>query len=157
MLREELVSVSEVAGDEVARAADLMARTLEPSARLTLLAVLSDAADEVTAQLEDAIVEVRLAGGEPTFVIQHPSPAPAEPAAPASGSDEADDAGVARVTLRLSEGLKSRIEAKAASEGISLNTWLVNAARQAVEYPASGTTSTFRRGPGRRITGFARS
>jgi hypothetical protein len=87
MLREELVSLSQVAGDEVARAAELMARALEPSVRLTLLAVLAGAAAEVTAELEDTVVEVRLAGGQPAFVIQRAVPALAgssAPAAPAS-------------------------------------------------------------------------
>jgi hypothetical protein len=159
MLREELVSLSRVAGDDVARAADLMARALEPSVRLTLLAVLSNAAAEVTAQLADTVVEVRLAGGQPTFVVQHAAhaaPAPAELPSPA-GSEEPEDAGVARVTLRLAEGLKSRIETSASAEGISVNTWLVHAARQALESPGSRTTSAVQLGPGRRITGFARS
>jgi hypothetical protein len=62
------------------------------------------------------------------------------------------------VTLRLSEGLKSRIEAKAASEGVSVNTWLVHAARQAVESRGSSTgSSAFLTGRGRRITGYAQS
>jgi hypothetical protein len=157
MLREELASIIQVASDEVARAADLMARALEPSVRLTMLALLSDAAAEVTAHLENAVVEVRLTGGQPAFVIQHVDPARAEPAATAPGTEEPDDAGVARVTLRLSEGLKSHIETQAAAEGVSVNTWLVNAARQALGASSGRTTSAFRVGPGRRMTGFARS
>lgn len=155
MLQEQLTSLSQVAGDDAARAAELVARALDPSVRLTLLAVLSDAAAEVTSQLADTVVEVRLAGGQPAFVIEHTPQA--EPAAAAPGGDEPDDAGVARVTLRLSEGLKSHIEAQAAAEGISVNTWLVNAARQALASPGGRTTSSFRFGPGKRITGFAQS
>jgi hypothetical protein len=157
MLREELVSLSQVAGDDVARAAELLARALAPSVRLTLLAVLADAAAEVTAQLRDTVVEVRLAGGQPAFVVQHAVQAPTGSSAPAPGVDGPDDAGVARVTLRLSEGLKSQIEASAAAEGVSVNAWLVNAARQALNLPGSRSTPALRLGPGRRISGFARS
>ena len=156
MLREELVSLSQVAGEETARAAELMARALEPPVRLALLAVLSDAAAEITAHLEDTVVDVRLAGGQPAFVIQHAAPASPESSV-GQGSDEPDDTGVARVTLRLSEGLKSHIEAQATAEGVSVNTWLVNAARQALQFPGGRTTPSVRLGPGRRITGFARS
>jgi hypothetical protein len=53
--------------------------------------------------------------------------------------------------------LKSHIEASAASEGVSVNTWLVNAARQALSFPGGRSTPASRLGPGRRITGFARS
>jgi hypothetical protein len=134
-----------------------MARALEPSVRLTLLAVLSDAAAEITAQLGDTFVEVRLAGGQPSFVTQQAAPAPAGTPAPGAGSEEPDDAGVARITLRLSEGLKSRIEASASAEGVSVNAWLARAARQALESPHSRATSTIRLGLGQRITGFARS
>ncbi len=157
-LRAELTSITRVAGDDVARAAEMVARALEPSVRLTLLDVLAAAAAEITSRLEDTVVEVRLAGGEPSFVIQHAPPGPAgEPSPPADGG-EPDDAGVARVTLRLSESLKSRVETAAAAEGVSLNTWLVHAARQALDGPAGGGTPTVRRrGPGQRITGFARS
>lgn len=156
-LRAELTSLTRVAGNDVARAAELVARALEPSVRLTLLDVLSAAAAEITSRLGDAVVEVRLAGGEPSFVIQHAPTSPAgEPAAPAGGG-EPDDAGVARVTLRLGESLKSRVERAAGAEGISVNSWFVHAAQRALDGPAGGGGFTVRRGPGQRITGFARS
>jgi HicB family len=155
MLHGELTSISRVAGEDAARAAEMISHALESSVRLTLLDVLSAAAAEITARLEDTAVEVRLVGGEPSFVVQATAPpGPDEPGQAAAG--DADDAGVARVTLRLSEGLKASVEAAAADAGVSVNTWLVRAARRALDAPAGRTTPLFR-GPGQRIRGTARS
>ncbi|HEV2377152.1 MAG TPA: toxin-antitoxin system HicB family antitoxin [Streptosporangiaceae bacterium] len=156
-LRTELESVGQIGGEEAARAVRLIAHGLEPAVRLTLLDVLSAAAAEITSRLDGTAVEVRLSGGEPSFAIQHAAPpVPAEPSS-SPGADEADDTGTARVTLRLSESLKSRIEGAAAEDGVSVNNWLVRAARRALDGPDTSATSTFRRGPGQRFTGFARS
>jgi hypothetical protein len=46
------------------------------------------------------------------------------------GEDTAD-AATARITLRLPEGVKARAEELAARAGHSLNTWIVNAVRDA--------------------------
>jgi HicB family len=155
-LRRELASVTRVAGEDIAQAAEVIGQALESSVRLTLLDVLSAAAAEITSRLDGIVVELRLAGGEPSFAVQAARPSAATEPALSSAPDE--DAGVARVTLRLSEGLKSKVEAAAASEGISVNTWLVRAARHALDTPAgSETTFPFGSGPGRRITGTARS
>lgn len=158
-LRAELAAITRVAGEDVSRAAELLTGALEPSIRLTLLDVLSAAAAEITDRLEDTVVEVRLAGGDPSFVVQTSGPeAPAapEPPPPPAAPGEAADDGTARVTLRLQESLKARVEAAAASEGVSVNTWLAHAVRQALEAPAGGRPQPPRRGPGRRISGFAR-
>jgi hypothetical protein len=155
-LQGELASVTRLAGEDITQAAELIGQALESSVRLTLLDVLSAAAAEVTSRLDGVVVELRLAGGEPSFAVQAAGPGVApEPAATATPGE---DAGVARVTLRLSEGLKSKIEAAAAGEGISVNTWLVRAARLALDTPTGPeTTFPFRSAPGRRITGTARS
>jgi predicted HicB family RNase H-like nuclease len=56
----------------------------------------------------------------------------------------------ARITLRLPEGLKVRIETAASVEGVSVNAWIV----RVLTRMASGA-----RGPrvGSRLTGFGRS
>jgi HicB-like protein involved in pilus formation len=158
-LRAELAAITRVAGEDVSRAAELLTGALEPSIRLTLLDVLSAAAAEITDRLEDTVVEVRLAGGDPSFVVQTSGPEvpapPGPPTPPGAPAEPADD-GTARVTLRLQESLKARVEAAAASEGVSVNTWLTRAIRRGLEAPVGGTPQPPRRGPGRRITGFAR-
>ncbi len=154
-LRGELASITRFAGEDVTRAAELLTEALDSSVRLTLLDVLSAAAAEITARLGDTVVEVRLTGGEPTFVVMA-SPTEADfPEPQAAGADH--EPGTARLTLRLPDPLKARIEAAAARDGVSVNTWLVRVASRALENPARGGQAAGRRGPGQRITGYARS
>jgi HicB family len=154
-LREELVSLTRFAGEDVARTAGLLAEALDSSVRLTLLDVLSAAAEEITARLGDAVVEVRLADGEPTFVVVT-APPEEEHDEPGPAATDADEAGTARITLRLPDTLKANIEAAAAREGVSVNTWLVRAASRALR-PAPAGRQSGRWAPGQRITGYARS
>ena len=78
MLRRELGSVTRFGGEEFARTTEMLADALESSVRLTLLEVLSDAAAEITSRLDDAIIDVRLSGGEPEFVVTPTAGAPAD-------------------------------------------------------------------------------
>jgi hypothetical protein len=164
-LRAELTSITRFAGEDVAKAAELLAETLESSVRLTLLDVLSAAAADITARLGDTAVEVRLSDGEPTFVVLTAPEQDDEPllAGVTRMADELAEAGrrlagdqepgTARLTLRLPDTLKARVEAAAARDGMSVNTWLVRVAGRALENPGRSG----RRGPGQRITGYAKS
>ena len=161
-LRRELTSITRFAGEDIARAAEMLAETLDSSVRLALLDVLSAAAEEITASLDGATIDVRLSGTEPEFVV-NVAHSPEETYA---DTDVPDEAGNARITLRLSEGLKTRVEAAAGSGGVSVNAWLVRAISRALE-PAPGgprprppfpMSSPGRPGRhGKRFTGFARS
>jgi hypothetical protein len=155
-LRGELTSITRFAGEDVTRAAELLTEALDSSVRLILLDVLSAAAADITARLRDTVVEVRLADGEPTFVVMTAPPEEEyeEQARPAAAVGEEPGA---RLTLRLPDSLKTRIEAAAAQSGVSVNTWLVRAASRAVEEPARGGQAAGRWGKGQRITGYARS
>jgi HicB family len=155
-LRGELASITRFAGEDVARAAELLAETLDSSVRLILLDVLSAAAADITARLDDTVVEIRLADGEPAFVVTT-APPEGEYDEPAATAAAEGDPGTARLTLRLPESLKARVEAAAARDGVSVNTWLVRAAGRSLETPARGRPATGRWGPGQRITGYARS
>ncbi len=155
-LRGELAAITRFAGEDVTRVAELLSEALDSSMRLVLLDVLSAAAADITGRLEDTVVEVRLADGEPTFAVMS---APAETdyeALPAAIGDT-DEPGTARLTLRLPDSLKTRVEAAAARDGVSVNTWLVRAAGRALETAPRGRQATGRWVPGQRITGFARS
>ena len=151
-LRRELGSLTRFAPDEVVKLAEQLAEALDSSVRLTLLDVLSAAAAEITDRLDATVIDVRLTGGEPEFVVTsvhvQPDAMPAEPVT--------DEAGPARVTLRLSEALKARVEAQAAATGLSVNSWLAHAAIRALEEPAAKPGRTMP-GMGHRITGYARS
>jgi HicB family len=159
-LRRELTSITRFAGEDIARAAEMISETLDSSIRLALLDVLSAAAEEITADLDGATIDVRLTGTQPEFVVtvthraDDTGPEPGEPA---------DEAGSARVTLRLSESLKARVETAAMTGGMSVNSWLVRAISRALEPGAGGSRPRStpappgRKGLGKRYTGFARS
>ena len=77
---------------------------------------LGEAAAELTNQLSDGHVEVRISGGEPELVYV---PDPGAP--PPSSLEDLS----ARITLRLPETLKTIVDAAAQEAGVSANTWLV--------------------------------
>jgi hypothetical protein len=155
-LRRELGSLTSFASDDVVQLAGRLAEALESSVRLTLLEALSAAAAEITTRLDDTVVDVRLNAGEPEFVVTA-VPQPGDHAAEPAPEATADDAGTARVTLRLSEALKARVEAQATAEGLSVNSWLAHAAVRALEATGSTGGQRSRPGIGQRITGYARS
>jgi hypothetical protein len=158
MLRREVASVTRFGGEEFIKTADMLADAMESSVRLTLLEVLSAAAAEITTRLDGAVIDVRLSGGEPEFVVSttpgEPAEEPPGPAGAGSG-DVSDD--MTRVTLRLSGPLKAKVDAAATAAGLSVNAWLVRAVSQALDAPGGGP-SRQRRGPGigSRYTGYAR-
>ena len=140
-LQRDLAAIAAVGDATTAAAARRLSQALAASAGLRLLDVLSEAALELSGQLPTGHIEVRLAGQDPTLVYVE-----REPAAP-----PAEDAAAARITLRLPEGLKASIEAAAAREGLSVNTWLVRALTRAVSGAPAGPRV------GSRLTGFGRS
>jgi plasmid stability protein len=142
-LREDLSRVAAVGDESTARAAELLAVALESSLGRRMQEALAEAALELSAQLDEGTVEVRVAGGDPELVyIRELAPAPAE---------TTDEASTARITLRLPESLKSRLEAAAAANGLSVNTWLIQALTRALESrPPAG-------GGRRRLTGYGRT
>jgi hypothetical protein len=162
-LRRDLAAAAAPAGPDVARAADLLAGSLEVAARMCLLEALSDAAAEITTRLAHGSVEVRLRGREAQLVVTEAEPATEPDQRPPAGTQtgtEADQGDIARLTLRLPEGLKEAVERAAAAESISVNAWLVRAITAVV----SGTPGSARRSEpptrgrlGRRVTGYAQA
>ncbi len=151
-LRRDLGTLTRFAPEEVSRLAEQLAEALDSSVRLILLEVLTAAAAEITERLDTDVIDVRLSGGEPEFVVIRHESQPAPAPDPALAAEE----GTARVTLRLPEALKSKVEASATAAGVSVNTWLVQATARAVEQPGAGAQAR-RMVSGNRITGFARS
>lgn len=158
-LRGALAAAGDAAASEVREAAERLSYAVEPSLRLTLLEALGDAAAEVTTQLDGVVVDVRLRGGDPDLVatddrMPPTPPTPPEPPTPPTPGGGFVDEGLSRVSLRLPESLKNRVEEAAATEGLSVNAWLVRAVSHTLE---GGTrTSSSSIGPGRRITGWVR-
>jgi HicB family len=142
-LSEDLARVAAVGDESTARAADLLAVALESSFGRRLQEALGEAALEMSAQLERGRVEVRVAGGDPGLVdVGEAEPEP---------DDASDEVFSARITLRLPETLKVRLEAAAGANGVSLNTWLVQTLNRLLAPRPSGGTSRHR------LTGFGRS
>lgn len=137
-LRRDLAAAAEAGGAEAKTAAERLALALDPAVRLALMDALSQAAAEITSELPNGSVDVRLRGREPEFVVDVPTmpvaaptpPAPPAPPAPPE-PEEDEDGAVARITLRIPESLKTKAEELAARSGHSLNTWLVHTIRNA--------------------------
>ena len=136
-LRNELAVAAATGGDEARALAERLTLPLESAVRLTLLNALSAAMGEVTRDLAPGSVDVRLRGLDPEFVVTAPpgadafhgegspveppvAPSVAPPVAPSASPvvPEADEAGTARINLRLPANLKA---------------WLVRAVAGAVE------------------------
>jgi hypothetical protein len=94
-------------------------------------------------QLPSGRVDVRLSGRDVHLVVAIDD-APAEPVI------AEEEGGTARITLRLPESAKTRVEQQADREGISTNSWLVRAVLRGLEQQR-------RRRVGNRITGMAQS
>jgi hypothetical protein len=140
-LQQDLAAVAGMGDEATAEAARRIATALEPSLRLRLMDVLGEAAVELTSQLPDGHVEVRLAGGDPELIYVEER---------AGHVPTGEDSLSARVTLRLPETLKAVIDAAAQEAGVSANTWLLQ--------QISRSTGSKRRGPGgRRMTGYGQS
>jgi hypothetical protein len=153
-LRADLEAAAAAGDASMVQAADRLAAALDAAVRMALLEALSDAAAEITSNLDGAVVEVRLRGREPELVVT--AAATAEPAFPPPAPDASpadDDALTARITLRLPDALKARAEAAAGQARQSLNTWLVEAIRAATDAPAAPRQ---RRGVGQHLSGWAR-
>lgn len=144
-VRRELAVVAEAGGDDARALAERLSAPLGSAIRLTLLDVLSVAANEITRDLAPGSVELRLRDGDPSFAVTPPvvepttsagrsdeTPNPPVKAAPDLANDPDDDGAMTRINLRLPEHLKARIEEAAGNEGRSVNAWLVRAATAAL-------------------------
>jgi len=67
-LQQDLANVAGIGDEAIAEAARRISAALESSLRLRLMDALGEAAAELTNQLPDGHVEVRVSGGEPELV-----------------------------------------------------------------------------------------
>ena len=163
-LRRELAVAADAGGEESRALAERLVAPLESSVRLALLSALSVAAEELTSQLAPGSVDVRLRGGDVGFAVT-PPPAP-EPVGPPTSDGappplpDADDGTTIRITLRLPEALKFRVEAAASAAGTSVNNWLVRAVSGALDTgtrtPPTSSRRANRWSSGQHYTGWAR-
>jgi hypothetical protein len=142
-VRVGVANASSLADEQTQRVAERLGIAIESSTRLALIQALSDAAGSISAELAPSSVELRMVGQDPEFVVSIQT-AEAEPtllmpeAEPEGGSaaeprmTEAEDEPVARITLRLPQSVKARVDEVASSERISTNAWLIRAVMDAL-------------------------
>jgi len=141
-LREDLFRVAALGDENTSRAADILSVAIEASLGRRLQDALAEAALELNEQLDSAHVELRVAGHDLQLVLVRED---------GSVPEAADEAFSARISLRLPESLKQRVESAAAREGASVNTWLVQALQRAVESRRPSSSSR------NRLTGYGRN
>jgi hypothetical protein len=117
-LRSDVEAVAELGDDTVAEVAERIAALLSRSASSRILDLLSDVAAELSAELPEGRVEIRLVGDDVEFAYVDERPATSE-----GGDGELS----ARITLRLPEQLKARVEEAALQDGFSVNSWILRA------------------------------
>jgi hypothetical protein len=137
-LRSDLTAAASLGDERAAEVGGRLAEAVARSAPIRFLEALGAALLEANEQLPSGHLELRLAGADPDVVFV-PDEGVVTPA---------DEPSAARLTLRLPERLKSELEAAAAREGVSVNTWLVRALSGAVSH-ATRTGI-----PGRRLVGY---
>ncbi|MCR3748447.1 toxin-antitoxin system HicB family antitoxin [Lentzea californiensis] len=134
-LREDLATAASAGDENTRRTAAALSAALEPAARLAIMNALSDLAAEVTASLEGQVVDVRLSGRDVQVVVTgsaepEPEPAPRHEMPNFGMGDATGD--ISRITLRMINELKSKAEAAASAQGMSLNSFIQQAVGGAV-------------------------
>ena len=140
-LRSDVVAVGELGDDAVAELAERIADVLARTAPVRVLDLLSDAATEVSAELPEGRVDLRVAGDDLQLAYMEDEHV--------DGDGDGDGQLSARITLRLSEALKARVEEGAAAQGTSVNSYIV----RALERGASTSRNYSGRG-GTRLRGY---
>ncbi|MEU7767395.1 hypothetical protein AB0B25_19970 [Nocardia sp. NPDC049190] len=125
-LRENLIAAAALGDEKTQATAAALAAATENSARLVLLAALSDLATEVSTVLGDRTVHVSVDGTDASVDVRKSTATDEPPTFEEMTGD------ISRVTLRLVEQMKARAEEAAAQSGQSLNSWLSSAVHGAL-------------------------
>lgn len=139
-LRSDVISVGELGDETVAEVAERIATLLGRSLPARILDLLSEAAAELSSELQDGRVEIRVAGDDVHFAYVEDEHVPAV---------DSDGDLSARITLRLTESLKTRVEEGAAGEGISVNSYIMRTLER-----GTSTNRSRRRAGGNRLHGY---
>lgn len=134
-IEDSLRAQLSLSGDDpaVAGAAEALLASIGPAAERAVMRLAEETAEEVAAQLPNRTVAVELREGAPMLIVHDD----VEPV-----TVDTDDL-EARITLRLSETLKTVLEDAAGEAGDSVNTYLVKTL----------TTKARERSTGRRFSG----
>ncbi|UYP20585.1 toxin-antitoxin system HicB family antitoxin [Rhodococcus sp. Z13] len=128
-ITEAVIAAAELGDEQTRRTAAALATAIAAPARLAVLAALSDMANEITEELGDRTVSVRLDGTDAVVAVHEEATPPHEDPVPTFEEMTGD---ISRVTLRLVEQIKSKAEEAAAQSGLSLNSWVAQAVQGAL-------------------------
>jgi hypothetical protein len=143
-VRDGVTQAAALADDHTRQVAQRLGGAIDASTRLALIQALSDAATTISAELAPSSVEVRMVGqnpefvvslhtaeSEPTLLVPEPEPSTSMPTDD-EPTPEFEDEPVARISLRLPQSVKVRVDEMAAADGISTNAWLTRAVMDAL-------------------------
>jgi hypothetical protein len=140
-VRDGVTAAASLADEPTRQVAERLGGSIESSTRLALIAALSDATSNISAELAPSSVEVRMVGQDPELVVSVPTgqeePTVLQPPTDPEPVDEdvlidLDDEPVARISLRLPQSVKAKVDEVAAADGISTNAWLTRAVMDAL-------------------------
>ena len=114
-IRVDLASLGHLGGPDLEGAVERLADPFELVLRARLLEAISVLAAELNIEILDGRVEMRMDGDSVSLTFLPEKETVRET------QQELD----ARVTLRMPEPLKSRMEIAAAADSVSVNTWLL--------------------------------
>ncbi len=137
-VRHGVHNAAALADDHSREVATKLGAALESATRLSLIQALSDAASEISADLAPGSVELRMSGGEPQFVVTTPLSSRDQPTVllpepeTAAQSEPGEEEPQSRITLRLPQSVKDKVDQLADVEGVSTNAWLIRAVMDAL-------------------------
>ena len=117
----------QLADPAIADSAAVFLQAFAPAVRQGLLRAVEQAAAEVSAQLSDRRIDLRLVDGEPELGVTSVDAPPPPP----------DEDFEARLTLRLPTHLKQLVEDAAAGTGESINCFVVETLRSRTHRPGN--------------------
>lgn len=145
-VRAQLVAAAALGDERTREIAAALAHTVDSAVRMAVIEALSRASTELAGALADAAtlqggswepeISVQLDGDRLGFAIavSQPVTGPVPAADPVDAPELADRGdSTARISLRLSESLKAAIERAADRAEISVNSWLVRLATDALQ------------------------
>jgi hypothetical protein len=141
-LLSDVMAVGELGDGQVAEVAERIAAVLARSLPSRILDLLSEAAGELARELPQGRVDIHVGGDDVELVYVDDDPA----------TPQSDAELTARITLRLPDQLKARVEESASRQGLSVNGWVL----RTLERGSSVTTQGNGRA-GSRLRGYGNS
>jgi hypothetical protein len=143
-LSADMVALGSLGDEATAQVAQRLSVAMTAPIAARLVEMLAQVAAELDSTLARGRVEVRIVGGDAELVLIDDADVPDPPTELTVDSDAG-----ARISLRLSSPLKTKVEAYAAASGVSVNTYIIRLLSQHPQPPHNLGR--------RRLSGYGRS